>query len=177
MTSGVSLIVLVITIIVVIILAAIAFGTSTRTISNINDSDYINNIGELRSAFHARAVTIKGEEAAKGNNVTDAQVYNYLAKNGQSQGDFLVKADLPAYSVIQDGGQIGMALPKMKVESALGKMVEVKWRSFCFNYFSFQHRKSNITERMKEMGFCEKREPSLILISHLANADKNRYNH
>ena len=63
--KGVSLIALVITIIVVIILAAIAFGTSTRTISNANYSDYVNNIGEVRTAFHTRAMTIKGEEAAK----------------------------------------------------------------------------------------------------------------
>ena len=63
--SGVSLIALVITIIVVIILAAIAFGTSTRTITNANFSDYVNNVAEVRTAFHTRAVTIKGEEAAK----------------------------------------------------------------------------------------------------------------
>ena len=125
--SGVSLIALVITIIVVIILAAIAFGTSTRTITNANYSDYVNNVSEVYNAFHRRAVTIKGQEAARGNNVTDAQVYDYLAKNGQTQDDFLVRADLPDYTIIEDEGQIGMKLPKMKVESGTGKMVTIKY--------------------------------------------------
>ena len=125
--SGVSLIALVITIIVVIILAAIAFGTSTRTITNANYSDYVNNVGEVYNAFHVRAMTIKGQEAARGNNVTDAQVYDYLAKNGQTQDDFLVRADLPDYTIIEDEGQIGMKLPKMKVESGTGKMVTIKY--------------------------------------------------
>ena len=110
--SGVSLIALVITIIVVIILAAIMFGTSTRTITNANYSDYVNNVSEVYNAFHRRAVTIKGQEAAKGNNVTDAQVYNYLAK---------------AYTIITDDGQIGMKLPKMRVESGTGKMLDVQY--------------------------------------------------
>ena len=125
--SGVSLIALVITIIVVIILAAIMFGTSTRTITNANYSDYVNNVSEVYNAFHRRAVTIKGQEAAKGNNVTDAQVYNYLAKNGQTQNDFLVRAKLPAYTIITDEQQIGMKLPKMRVESGTGKMLDVQY--------------------------------------------------
>ena len=125
--SGVSLIALVITIIVVIILAAIAFGTSTRTITNANYSDYVNNVSEVYNAFHRRAVTIKGQEAARGNNVTDAQVYDYLAKNGQTQDDFLVRADLPDYTIIEDEEQIGMKLPKMVVESGTGKMVTIKY--------------------------------------------------
>ena len=123
-SEGVSLIALVITIIVVIILAAIAFGTSTRTITNANYSDYVNNVGEVYTAFHTRAVTIKGQEAAKGNNVTDAQVYHYLADNS---GEFEVRANLPSYTVIKDEGQIGMALPKMRIENADGKMVDVQY--------------------------------------------------
>ena len=126
-SEGISLIALVITIIVVIILAAIAFGTSTRTITNANYSDYVNNVSEVYNAFHRRAVTIKGQEAAKGNNVTDAQVYDYLAKNGQTQDDFLVRAKLPAYTIITDDGQIGMKLPKMRVESGTGKMLDVQY--------------------------------------------------
>ena len=122
--SGVSLIALVITIIVVIILAAIMFGTSTRTITNANYSDYVNNVSEVYNAFHRRAVTIKGQEAAKGNNVTDAQVYHYLADNS---GEFEVRANIPPYTVIKDENQIGMKLPKMKVESGTGKMVTVKY--------------------------------------------------
>ena len=80
--SGVSLIALVITIIVVIILAAIAFGTSTRTITNANWSTFKNAVGEVRTAFQTRTTTVKGQEAAKGITRNDAQVYNYVAKNG-----------------------------------------------------------------------------------------------
>ena len=80
--SGVSLIALVITIIVVIILAAIAFGTSTRTITNANYSTFTNAVGEVRTALQERVTTVKGEEAAKGRTRTDAQVYNFVAKGG-----------------------------------------------------------------------------------------------
>ena len=58
--SGVSLIALVITIIVVIILAAIAFGTSTRTITNANWSTFKNAVGEVRTALQTRTTTVKG---------------------------------------------------------------------------------------------------------------------
>ena len=84
--SGVSLIALVITIIVVIILAAVAFGTSTRTITNANYSTFTNAVGEVRTALMERVTTVKGEEAAKGRTRTDAQVYNYVAKNGEVRG-------------------------------------------------------------------------------------------
>ena len=85
--SGVSLIALVITIIVVIILAAVAFGTSTRTITNANWSTFANAIGEVRTAFQERVTTVKGEEAAKGRTRTDAQVYNFVAKDGVTRGN------------------------------------------------------------------------------------------
>lgn len=78
--SGVSLIALVITIIVVIILAAVAFGTSTDTITNANFSNFANNIAEVQQSFDAVATTVKGMEAKNGTTRTDAQVYNYVAK-------------------------------------------------------------------------------------------------
>ena len=84
--SGVSLIALVITIIVVIILAAVAFGTSTRTITNANWSTFANAVGEVRTAFQERVTTVKGEEAAKSRTRTDAQVYNFVAKDGVTRG-------------------------------------------------------------------------------------------
>ena len=82
--SGVSLIALVITIIVVIILAAVAFGTSTRTITNANWSTFTNAVGEVRTALQERVTTVKGEEAAKGTTRSDAQVYNWVSKSGDT---------------------------------------------------------------------------------------------
>ena len=53
-------------IIVIIILAAIAFSSSTRTITEANKSNIINNISEVSSAFHTEAVTVEGKKAAEG---------------------------------------------------------------------------------------------------------------
>ncbi|MBQ9280143.1 MAG: hypothetical protein IJ215_03765, partial [Clostridia bacterium] len=68
--------------IVVIILAAVAFGTSTRTITNANWSTFTNAVGEVRTALQERVTTVKGEQAAKGITRSDAQVYNFVAKGG-----------------------------------------------------------------------------------------------
>ena len=119
-TEGISLIALVITIIVVIILAAIAFGTSTRTITNANYSDYVNSVAEVRQAFHTRAITIKGMYAARGINLTDAQVYDYVARGGKQESDIRVRADIPEYTIIEDKGQLGIKMPKLRIEAATG---------------------------------------------------------
>lgn len=118
--EGVSLIALVITIIVVIILAAIAFGTSTRTITNANYSDYVNSVAEVRQAFHTRAITVKGMYAARGINLTDAQVYDYVARGGTKESDIRVRADIPEYTIIEDKGQLGIKMPKLRIEAATG---------------------------------------------------------
>ena len=121
---GVSMVALVITIIVIIILVAISFGSSTSTIDNANYAKYVNNVAEVSSAVQVKAQEIKGQEAAKGNNVTDEQVYNYLASNNEY---FLTSDDLPSYTVIKDEGQFGMSLPKMQYENEDGMMVDVQY--------------------------------------------------
>ena len=78
--KGVSLIALVITIVVVIILAAIAFNSSTNTIGKANYSKFVTNISEVQSAIRQKMVTVKGMMNASGTQVTDGQVYNYVAK-------------------------------------------------------------------------------------------------
>ena len=85
--SGVSLISLVITIIVVIILAAVAFGSSTDTITNANFSTFTNNLGEVKTAFATVATTVEGQEAQKQISRTSSQVYNFVAKGGTLLND------------------------------------------------------------------------------------------
>ena len=131
--SGVSLIALVITIIVVIILAAIAFGTSTRTITNANYSTFTNAVGEVRTALQERVTTVKGEEAAKGTTRTDAQVYNYVAKGATKNNEWLSRgyADaLPATRIEPDviKNVLGLKnLNTIKVNTDKGQGIEVSY--------------------------------------------------
>ena len=131
--SGVSLIALVITIIVVIILAAVAFGTSTRTITNANYSTFTNAVGEVRTALMERATTVKGEEAARGTSRTDAQVYNYVAKGATTNDQWLSRRmadELTATriepEVISD--VLGLKnLNTIKVNTTKGQGIEVSY--------------------------------------------------
>ena len=131
--SGVSLIALVITIIVVIILAAIAFGTSTRTITNANYSTFTNAVGEVRTALQERVTTVKGEEAAKGTTRTDAQVYNYVAKGATLETQWLSRrmADqLTATRIEPDviKNTLGLKnLNTIKVNTTKGQGIEVSY--------------------------------------------------
>ena len=105
--NGISLIALVITIIVIIILAAIAFNSSTGTISKANYSKFVSNISEVQDAIQTKMVTVKGFEMAKGTQITDGQVYNYVAKGGTSEADFLVESEVPDYTIIEETADIG----------------------------------------------------------------------
>lgn len=125
--KGVSLIALVITIIVVIILAAIAFNSSTSTIERANYSKFVNNVSEVQGAMNQRAVLVKGMMAAGGAQVTDGQVYNYIAKGGADESDLLVEAQVPNYTVIEETADIGIKLPEMKVNTQTQTGVKVKY--------------------------------------------------
>ena len=118
--KGVSLIALVITIIVVIILAAIAFNSSTSTIEKANYSKFTTNIGEVRDAFKRSATEFKGDQAALGNEITDAQAYNFVAKGATSSGDILPLKELKEYTIIKEAtakDSIGIELPEIKVNT------------------------------------------------------------
>lgn len=133
--KGVSLIALVITIIVVIILAAIAFNSSTSTIEKANYSKFVSNIGEVRDAFKRASTEFKGDEAAKGNEITDAQAYDYVAKGAGtanhltgSGDEILPLKDVPSYTVIRKESakeSIGIDLPVIKVNTPTATNVEV----------------------------------------------------
>ena len=125
--NGVSLIALVITIIVIIILAAIAFNSSTGTISKANYSKFVSNISEVQDAIQTKMVTVKGFEMAKGTQITDGQVYNYVAKGGTSEADFLVEAEVPDYTIIEETADIGIKLPVMKVNTPTETGVKVTY--------------------------------------------------
>ena len=125
--KGVSLIALVITIIVVIVLAAIAFNSSTSTIGRANYSKFVTNISEVQSAIRQKMVTVKGMMNANGTQVTDGQVYNYIAKGGTSESDILVESKVPDYTVIKKTADIGIKLPSMKVNTPRKTGAEVKY--------------------------------------------------
>ena len=125
--NGISLIALVITIIVIIILAAIAFNSSTGTISKANYSKFVSNISEVQDAIQTKMVTVKGFEMAKGTQITDGQVYNYVAKGGTSETDFLVEAEVPDYTIIEETADIGIKLPEIKVNTPTETGVKVMY--------------------------------------------------
>ena len=125
--NGVSLIALVITIIVVIILAAIAFNSSTTTIGKANYSKFVTNISEVQSAIRQKMITVKGTMMANGTEVTDGQIYNYIAKGGTSENDILVESKVPDYTVIEKKADIGIKLPVMKVNTPTQTGAEVKY--------------------------------------------------
>ncbi len=127
--SGVSMLTLVITIVVIIILALIAFAASTRTVEEANYSTYVNNVSEVGTFFEDTSVKMHGDEMLKNNQKQDPQIYNYVAKGGSGEADFLHVTALPDYTIIEDNADIGINLPKVKVESGTGKMVPIKYAS------------------------------------------------
>ena len=128
--KGVSLIALVITIIVVIILAAIAFNSSTSTIEKANYSKFTTNIGEVRDAFKRAATEFKGDEAAQGNEIINAQAYDYVAKGGSNSVDISTISNVPLYTVINEATaekSIGIKLPEIKVNTPGATNVKVTY--------------------------------------------------
>ncbi len=127
--SGVSMLTLVITIVVIIILALLAWALSTRTVEEANYSTYVNNVSEVGTFFEDTSVKMHGSEMLKDNTKRDEQIYNYVAKGGSGEADFLHVTELPAYTIIEENADVGIALPKVKVESGTGKMVPIKYAS------------------------------------------------
>ncbi len=124
---GVSLIALVITIIVIIILAAIAFNSSTSTIGKANYSKFVSNISEVEQAINEKMIEVKGAMLAKGSQITDGQAFNYVAKGGKTDDDFVVESRTPDYTIIDKSADIGIKLPVMRVNTPTETNVEVKY--------------------------------------------------
>lgn len=100
-----SLIALVITIIV-IILSTIAFNGSTSIICKANYAKFISNLNDVEEEIQNKSVTVRGFALAKGRNLTDAQVYNYIAKGGNTDEDYLTVAEAPDYTVIEETADV-----------------------------------------------------------------------
>ena len=124
---GISLIALVITIIVIIILAAIAFNSSTSTIGKANYSKFVSNISEVEQAINEKMIEVKGAMLAKGSQITDGQAFNYVAKGGKTDEDFVVESRTPDYTIIDKSADIGIKLPVMRVNTPSETNVEVKY--------------------------------------------------
>ena len=124
---GISLIALVITIIVIVILAAIAFNSSTSTIGKANYSKFVSNISEVEQAINEKMIEVKGTMLAKGSQITDGQAFNYVAKGGKTDEDFVVESRTPDYTIIEKTANIGIKLPVMRVNTPNETNVEVKY--------------------------------------------------
>ena len=124
---GISLIALVITIIVIIILAAIAFNSSTSTIGKANYSKFVSNISEVEQAINEKMIEVKGAMLAKGSQITDGQAFNYVAKGGKTDEDFVIESRTPDYTIIEKTANIGIKLPVMRVNTPNETNVEVKY--------------------------------------------------
>ena len=72
-------------------------------------------------------VGVKGALMAGGTQITDGQVYNYIAKGGTSEGDLLIESKVPEYTVIEDDADIGIKLPQMKVNTPTKTGVKVRY--------------------------------------------------
>ena len=125
--KGISMVSLVITIIVMLILVAVAYGASLQTVDEADYSKYVSDFSDVATAFEEKSMTVKGEKAADSNQKNIEQVYNYVAKAGKDDEEFLVISELPAYTIIKDEAQLGIELPKMTVESGTGKRVQAKF--------------------------------------------------
>ena len=125
--KGISMISLVITIIVMIILTVVVFGSSLHVTSEADYSKYVSNLNDVSAAFSEKSLTIKGEKSAESNQKNLEQVYNYVARAGKTDDDFLLPTQIPAYTILKDEKQLGIDLPKLIVESATGKRMEAKY--------------------------------------------------
>ena len=132
--KGVSLITLIITIIVVIILAVIILRSGA---SDAPDqaafSGFTSEMGDLQDNVTAAMLTAKGEEAIRGNQRSEAQLYNFIARGGKTvvaDNQWLTQADadgIPCTLINRAKAvdTLGANLPVRKVETAKGTNQEV----------------------------------------------------
>ena len=139
--KGVSLITLIITIIVVIILAIIILRSGvSNTPDQASFSGFTKDMGELQDNVKLAMLSAKGDEAIRGNNRSEAQLYNFVARGGYKAmpatdaGDatWLIQADaeaIPCTLINKDNAEesIGMDLPVIKVETVYGTNQEVSF--------------------------------------------------
>ena len=125
--KGVSLVTLVITIIVILILSAVTFVASLKTIEKTSYSKFTTNVSDVSAAFEESAAIVKGKKIMEDKEKYMEQIYNYVAKNGEEEDDFIHYMNVPPYTILIDEGQLGMEIPEMVVESGTGKKIPVKY--------------------------------------------------
>ena len=139
--KGVSLITLIITIIVVIILAIIILRSGvSNTPDQASFSGFTKEMGELQDNVRLAMLSAKGDEAIRGNNRSEAQLYNFVARggyaaiSGDAEGDekWLVQADakaIPCTLIRKDYAKesLGMDLPVITVETTKGTNQELSF--------------------------------------------------
>ena len=118
--EGVSKIVLVIVAAVLlvavrILLKVMVMDDTTDIIQSANYSKFSSNVLEVENAITVKKREIKELELSKGSEITDAQIYNYIAKGGTSEADFLEDAQVPDYTIIDESADLGIKLPEIKV--------------------------------------------------------------
>lgn len=165
--KGVSLITLVITIIVVIILAAIALGGGAAdTAGQAQFSGFATEMGGLKESVQTAITTAKGDEAIRGNDRSNAQLANFVARGGANvltpndSGDtkWLVQSDAAAVPCTQINKEyaadvLGAKLPVRKVETFKGTNQEVsyfvtpKGQVFCWPPYTYDD-KSYVTNNV-----------------------------
>ena len=134
--KGVSLITLVITIIIAILLASMALrGGGTDNAGKAYFAGFVQEMDDLQSAITTEFATIKGNEVLRAHSVSEAQVYNYLARGGEmatpaitkdASGDelWLTRTQASAISCTplnREYAATKFNLKKRKVETNIGK--------------------------------------------------------
>ena len=118
--EGVSKIVLVIVAVVLlvavrILLKVTVMDDATDIIQSANYSKFSSNVLEVENAITVKKREIKDLELSRGSEITDAQIYNYIAKGGTSEADFLEDAQVPDYTIIDESADLEIELPEIKV--------------------------------------------------------------
>ena len=118
--EGISKIVLVIVAVVLlvavrILLKVTVMDDATDIIQSANYSKFSSNVLEVENAITVKKREIKDLELSRGSEITDAQIYNYIAKGGTSEADFLEDAQVPDYTIIDESADLEIELPEIKV--------------------------------------------------------------
>ena len=124
---GISLVSLVIAIVVILVIAMIAFSNSTTMIDEANYSTLTSDIDEIKMVLDEKVAIMQGELVAQKKPIKKEQIYNYIAKGGATEDDFLKVEELPAYTIIEDLAKLGADVSDRVSESSKGNLLAVKY--------------------------------------------------
>ncbi len=125
--KGISMISLIITIIVLIILLLITYTVSRVVIEKAEYAVFVNNLKAVQEAMDNSTLKVRRETIVKGKVLTNAQIYNYIAKGGSTELDFVEKGKEPQYTIIEENSNLDMILPEMKANTSSEFGVKIKY--------------------------------------------------